>query len=78
MGRVSSEEAIRANPESYPTTYQLAATYGQLGRKVEAAALAQKVLRMNPQYRISTYKRPFRPHDLEHLKDGLRKTGLPE
>jgi TolB-like protein len=75
---VAYEKAIQANPESYPTTYQLAATYGQLGRKAEAAALAQEVLRIKPQYRISTFKRPFRPHDLEHLKDGLRKAGLPE
>jgi len=75
---VAYEEAIRGNPESYPTTYQLAATYGQLGRKTEAAARAREVLSMKPQFRISTFKRPFRPHDLEHIKDGLRKAGLPE
>ncbi len=72
------EEAIRANPESYPTKFMLAATYGQLGRSAEAAAWARELLRMKPGYRISTQKSGFRGSHLEHIKDGLRKAGLPE
>jgi adenylate cyclase len=60
----------------------LAATYAQLGQLEEARAEAAEVLRINPDYTIGkTQKRVSnlkQAEDVEHLADGLRKSGLPE
>ena len=57
----------------------LAAAYGQLGRKVEAAAEIKWILNRDPNYAISTWKsRLVPPVWLEHVREGRRKAGLPE
>jgi adenylate cyclase len=60
----------------------LAANLAQLGRLDEARAEAAEVLRIDPKYTIDGTQRKLalfkRPEDAEHLRDGLRKAGLPE
>jgi len=58
----------------------LAASYAQLGRLEEAQAEVAEAMALDPGIsveklsRIETYRNPA---DLEHLRDGLRKAGLP-
>jgi adenylate cyclase len=60
----------------------LAANLAQLGRLDEARAEAAEVLRLDPKNKIDGTQRRLalfkRPEDTEHLRDGLRKAGLPE
>ncbi|RWO99475.1 MAG: adenylate/guanylate cyclase domain-containing protein [Mesorhizobium sp.] len=56
-----------------------AACLAQLGRLVEARAVAAEVLRLKPTFRINTEIPKYKfATDAEHLRDGLRKAGLPE
>jgi adenylate cyclase len=59
----------------------LASTYGNLGRQVEAELAAAQVMRLQPDFSISTYggKVPYRDEAvLEQFREGLRAAGLPE
>jgi adenylate cyclase len=75
------ECALRA-PNLRPGHLWLAATYGQLGKLVEARAEAAEVLRIEPTWTIggagAQASAFMRPGDREHYFDGLRKAGLPE
>ncbi len=59
----------------------LAACYAQMDRVAEAQAAAAEALRLEPAFtlrvweKFETYKFPA---DLDHMRDGLRKAGLPE
>jgi len=58
---------------------RLAACYAQLGRLDEARAEAAELLKVKPDFRISSQTASYRdPADAEHERDGLRKAGLPE
>jgi TolB-like protein/DNA-binding SARP family transcriptional activator len=56
-----------------------AACYAQLGRQEEARVRVADVLRLKPDFRISTVKPFYRDaRDAEHVFAGMRKAGLPE
>jgi adenylate cyclase len=56
-----------------------AACLSQLGRLDEARAVAAEVLRLKPGFCISTELPKFkREEDADHLREALRKAGLPE
>jgi adenylate cyclase len=58
---------------------RLAACYAQLGRLDAARAEAAELLKVKPDFRISSRAAIYRdPADAEHKRDGLRKAGLPE
>jgi adenylate cyclase len=58
---------------------RLAACYAQLGRLDEARAQAAEVLRLDPDFRLSSVKLFYRnPADAEVSFEGMRKAGLPE
>jgi adenylate cyclase len=58
---------------------RLAACHAQLGRLDEARALVAEVLRLQPDFRISTLKLLYRnAADTEDTLAGLRKAGLPD
>lgn len=56
-----------------------AACLAQLGRLDEARAEAQRVLGMKPDFHLASECLLYEdPTDAEHVKDGMRKAGLPE
>jgi adenylate cyclase len=74
-------DSVSRSPNSRAHT-ALAATYGQLGRLEEAQAVAREVLRIEPNYTITSHRRLLAPFknsiDAEHYFNGIRKAGLPE
>jgi adenylate cyclase len=68
----------RNNP-GYWVFSRLAACNAQLGRMDEARAAAAEVMRRKPDFAISTVRRAgWGRGDVDHIKDGMRKAGLPE
>jgi TolB-like protein len=75
------KRSVELRPDFVPGHIWLAATYGNLGRQVEAEVAAAQVLQLNPDFSISAYggKVPYRDEAvLEQFRDGLRAAGLPE
>ena len=74
----AAERAIRCYPE-LPMPYRwLAASFGQLGRVVEAREALAKAIAIRPSsFELFVRKRvPWhRPEDYEHMLEGLRKAG---
>ena len=59
----------------------LAASYAQLSRLTEAQATVKRVLALDPEATVTKFaaQQPYKKlDDLEHYKDGVRKSGLPE
>jgi TolB-like protein len=64
---------------SYWVMSRFAACYAQLGRMEEAKAAAAEVIRLKRGFVISELRRAsWGGVDTEHLRDGMRKAGLPE
>ena len=79
------EEAIRAFDSATarrPYVYRyLAAAYAQLGRMAEAKLAAEKSLAHQPKFSLRVWSEwePYqRAADLDHMREGMRKAGLPE
>ncbi len=73
------KDAIARNPNFPPAHVNLAVTYSELGREVEARAEVAEVLRITPHASLEVWRRmvPFKdPAIVERLADGLRKAGL--
>ena len=79
------EEAIRAfecmtAKQPYVHRY-LAAAYAHAGRQAEARASADRSLALQPKFTLRVWSEwePYQfPADLEHMREGMRKAGLPE
>jgi len=74
-------ESLARTPNARGPHQQLAMTYAQMGRKEDARAEAEEVLRVEPGYTIERVRRAnsFKlPRDADHFFGGLRKAGLPE
>ena len=69
----------RTDPD-YWIMARIAACYGQLGRMEEARAAAAQVIRLKPDFTISKDRGGWWQDrkDLENIREGLRKAGLPE
>ncbi len=68
----------KANPQAWVLS-RLAACYAQLGRKEEAGQATAEILRLEPDFTISGQRTiTWGPVELEHLREGMRKAGLPE
>jgi adenylate cyclase len=75
------KKALHINPDYLPAHAFLAASYGSLGRRKESTTSAAEVLRINPDFTISSYAMtlPYKNDgDLKHYTDALRGAGLPE
>jgi TolB-like protein/Flp pilus assembly protein TadD len=58
---------------------RMAASLAQLGRLDEARAAAARVLALKPDFSVLAEPLAYgNPADLEHVREGLRKAGLPE
>ena len=67
----------KANPQTWVLS-RLAACYAQLGRREEAALATAEILHQKPDFTISRQRTAsWGPADLEHLREGMRKAGLP-
>ncbi len=68
----------KANPQTWVLS-RLAACYAQLGRREEAAQATAEILRQKPDFTILGQRTASWGHvDLAHLREGMRKAGLPE
>jgi adenylate cyclase len=78
------EEALEANRRiagrrQYWDIARAAACHAQLGRIDEARAHAAEVLRLKPDFHLSAERLSYKnPADAEHVREGMRKAGLPE
>jgi TolB-like protein/class 3 adenylate cyclase/Flp pilus assembly protein TadD len=76
-----ASKALQERANYLPAIRELAASKALSGRESEAQAAMARLREIDPAMRVSTVKEwlPFRrPDDLERLKNGLRKAGLPE
>ena len=73
------KKALQVSPDNIMAHTALAATYSMMGRKNEARAEAEEVLRLNPKFsldyfaKISVYKEQS---VIDNIIDALRKAGL--
>jgi adenylate cyclase len=78
------EEALEAyrriaGRRQYWDIARAAACHAQLGRIDEAQAQAAEVLRLKPDFHLSTERLSYKNQaDAEHVREGMRKAGLPE
>jgi TolB-like protein/lipopolysaccharide biosynthesis regulator YciM len=77
------EDAVEAyrhrSDPGYWVLARLAACYAQLGRVEEARAAAARVMQLKPDFAIHKVRRAgWSTTDVEHVRDGMRKAGLPE
>lgn len=78
------EDALEAlRRRSQPKTWvlsRIAASYAQLGRMDEAAKTVAEIFRQNPNFSISDLRggSGWGLKDRQHLREGMRKAGLPE
>jgi TolB-like protein len=74
-------KARRENPRFRATHRTLASALAHLGRTDEAHTVAAELLRLEPDFRVSSFVSWYplrRPADLERLAEGLRLAGLPD
>ncbi|MBC7738642.1 MAG: hypothetical protein H7245_15825 [Candidatus Saccharibacteria bacterium] len=58
---------------------RMAASLAHLGRTAEAQEMAQRILKLNPTFRISTSRKGQYPDKhIAHLQDGMRLAELPD
>ncbi len=58
---------------------RIAACYAQMNKVEEAAALAAEVLRQEPGFALSKRRlHMWTEAEAEHIREGMRKAGLPE
>jgi adenylate cyclase len=76
----AASRAIQANPRFSPPYWMRAAALANLGRIDDAEAVAQQLLRVQPQFTIgSITAAPFANREiLDALGNALRRVGLPE
>jgi len=75
------KEAIQQEPDDMISHLNLALCYVKLGRKADAHAEANEVLRINPKFSAESYAKhnPLKDEASKKLFiDGMRKAGLPE
>jgi adenylate cyclase len=78
---VTWKKALQLNPNYLSAHAFLAACYSSLGKKAEATAAAQKVLKINPKFCLESYAKtlPYKDKaDIERYIGALRKAGLPK
>jgi adenylate cyclase len=75
-----SQRALDRNPDHFPALTVMAAVYGLAGRIDEGRSVVQKILKMDPKYSIeATASAPYKhKSDVEALRNGYRKVGIPE
>ena len=76
---ISLKKALDVSPNFLSNHALLAACYSSLNRHTEAAAAADEVLRINPNFNLESYAKrlPFKNKaDIDRYMAALRKAGL--
>ncbi len=74
----AAEAFGRVTGPGYWVHCRLAGCYALLGRMKEAAAAAAQALRLRPDFSVAKLRlRECQPAVAEHIRDGMRKAGLP-
>lgn len=76
---VALKQALARNPNDLGTHFNLAATYGELGREAEARAEGAEILRLSPNFSLEVLRRVNPQKDptlTERTVAALRKAGL--
>jgi TolB-like protein len=75
----AAEAFGRVTRPGYWALSRLAGCHAQLGRMKEASEAAAEALRLRPDFSLAKLRlRELSPPEADHLKDGMRKAGLPE
>jgi TolB-like protein/Flp pilus assembly protein TadD len=75
----AAEAFSRVTGPGYWVYCRLAGCYAQLGRMDEAKTAAAQALRLRPDFSVAKLRlRECQPAVAQHIRDGLRKAGLPE
>jgi TolB-like protein/cytochrome c-type biogenesis protein CcmH/NrfG len=75
----ATEAFGRVTPPGYWVLCRLAGCYAQLGRMSDAAEAATEALRLRPDFSVAKLRlRECQPAVAEHIREGMRKAGLPE
>jgi TolB-like protein/Tfp pilus assembly protein PilF len=65
--------------KKYWLLVRVAACFAQLGQTEQAQIAAEEALRLKPDFRVSRQAIFYaNPADVDHVRDGMRKAGLPE
>ena len=77
----AARQAIRSFPNRAASYRVLAAALGQMGRTAEAKEVLGKAIAIAPAWFDAYIRRhvraPARPEEDAHMREGLRKAGLP-
>jgi TolB-like protein/Tfp pilus assembly protein PilF len=76
-----AERVFREYPASHPGLRIAAASNAAAGRIEQAKKAVARLRQLDPALRVSNLKEalgPYRPDDLAHYEEGMRKAGLPE
>ena len=77
----SFKQAVHTGPDNFVYHAFLSACYSSLNRQAEAAAEANELLRINPEFTLESYAKtlPYKnKSDIDRYISALRKAGLPE
>lgn len=75
------KKALHVSPNFLPARAFLAACYSSLDRQTEAAAEAEEIIRINPEFNLDSYVKTLHykdKSDVDRYIAALRKAGLPE
>src|SRR5262249_14538611 len=75
---VAGKKAQRQNASFLPTYRCLASAFAHLGRDAEAREAAARLLKLEPNFTITTWIARGGVSNFKLLTEGLRKAGLPE
>jgi Predicted integral membrane protein len=75
----AAEAFGRVTPPGYWVLCRLAGCYAQLGRMNEATEAAANALRLRPDFSLAKLRlRECEAAEAQHIRDGMRRAGLPE
>jgi tetratricopeptide (TPR) repeat protein len=75
----AAEAFARVTRPGFWVLCRLAGCYAQMGRMSEAVVTADRARQLRPEFSLAKLRMPmWSPAEAEHIKEGMRRAGLPE